>query len=551
MEMFKLYASTAIVTVQAFANPNPWGQSVSPNELPDAVAAAGATQDEGFAKRSSDSEAMLPYWNLTDDIVIGQDAIKARGEQYLPKFPLEVQSDYDFRLKLGKFTNVYRDIVEALAAKPFEEEVSLVKGDDDASIPPDIETFIEDVDGSGNNLTVFAAQTFFNGINSAVDWIFVDYANTQNASIKTRADEKAAGIRPHWSHVLGRNVLDAKSQIINGVEQWSYIKIWEPGEPNHIRVMERVVSGAQYAVYEERLDAITQKKIYVLIENGPISIGVIPMTPFMTGRRDGKRYFFYPAMRDAADLQIELYQSESDLKFAKKLTAYPMLAGNGVKPERDSAGKPLPIGIGPGRVVYAPPDGNRSHGEFVFIEPNATSLNFLSGDIKDTISNLRELGRQPLTAQSGNLTVITTAVAAGKAKSAVSAWALNLKNCLENALVLTCMWMGIGTADYEPEVNVYTEFDQFADTQQDLTAITAARAAGDISRETMWSEWKRRRVLSPEFDADAEKKRLLEEMPGDEELDANGMPVKRDPLTGKVIPMVAPVKKPVVVPGAK
>jgi len=88
-----------------------------------------------------------------------------------------------------------------------------------------------------------------------------------------------------------------------------------------------------------------------------------------------------------------------------------------------------------------------------------------------------------------------------------------LKDALENALLITCKWMNIV---YEPEVEVYHDFDNFAEGNADLEQLRKARDAGDLSQETYWKELKRRRVLSSEFECGDERERLLTEVPGDE-----------------------------------
>lgn len=459
---------------------------------------------EELDKRSDDSNYMLPYWDLTDTLVEGLDAIKAGKETYLPKFSDESKDDYAVRLSLATMTNIYRDVVESLASKPFEQEITLV-GD---AVPSEFTEFAENVDGSGNNLSVFSAMAFFNGINSAVSWIYVDYPSVEPGSIRTVADAKAAGVRPFWSHVLARNVLEVRSQLVNGTEVISYVRLLEGKK---VRIMERDATGARWSLNVKVEN--TGKIEWIIESEGTFSIGVIPLVPFITGRRDGRSWRFYPAMRDAADLQRLLYRQESGLEFTKTMAAYPMLAGNGVRPVMQEDGKtPKRLAIGPARVLYAPPDGNGNNGSWEFIEPSGSTLTFLAGDIKSTQQNLRELGRQPLTAQSGNLTVITTAVAAGKAKSAVAAWAYSLKDTLENAFKITAMWLG---QTYEPEVDVYTDFDNFSDNGADLEQLGKARERGDMSQETYWFELKRRRVLSSDFDANKERERLLLELPGD------------------------------------
>jgi len=514
-----MHIRARLLTSTAFANPGAVAIA-NHNKTPDtgplraAVEAMEQTivEADEIMKRAPDMAAMLPYWDMTDDIVEGYDAVKAAGQKYLPKFVNEEKDDYDLRLELTKFTNVYRDIVESLAAKPFEEEVTFIKTDT-KTVPVELEEFAENVDGAGNNMTVFASLTMFNGVNSAIDWIFVDYPTVDRERVRTKADQKQAGIRPFWSHVLGRNILEAKDKVINGKRVLSYIRIYEPGvtELDRVRVFER---GDNNVVTWELFEKIENKKQFRLIDGGTLSIPVIPLVPFITGRRDGANFKIFPAMRDAADLQIKLYQSESALEYISNLAGYPMLAANGMRPEMEADGKtPKKLTRGPSRVLWGVPDGNGNSGSWAYVEPSSQSMTFLQSKNEDTKQDLRELGRQPLTANSGNLTVITTAYAAGKSKSAVSAWALGLKDTLENAYLITAMYIGI--KDYEPEINVYTEFDNFTEGNSDIEALNAARANGDLSQETYWRELKRRKVLSPEFDMEKERERLLSEVPAD------------------------------------
>ena len=124
-----------------------------------------------------------------------------------------------------------------------------------------------------------------------------------------------------------------------------------------------------------------------------------------------------------------------------------MSATYGANPPRGADGKPSKLRTGPNTVVYCVEKTNGDGGTWQYVEPQANSLEFLQKNIDKTKNDLRELGRQPLTALSTQLTTVTTSIAAGKARSAVTAWAYALKDALENALSITMQWMGI---DYEP-----------------------------------------------------------------------------------------------------
>lgn len=466
---------------------------------------------KNLLKRSPDIETMVPYWDKVSNILDGKEAIKAGGVKYLPKFPDEEVSDYEFRLTVAKFTNIYRDVTEGLATKPFQTEIGLLGGD---KRPQELKDFAEDVDGFGSNLTTFAALTFFNAINYGIDWIFVDYPTVQNPDSVTIAEAKQRNLKPFWVHILGKNVLEVQTRMQGSKQIITYFRCQEPGygdEPMHVREFVETEDGVIWTLYVKTKNEMNEDE-FIAIEEGKLSIDFIPIVPFITGRRDGKSFKIYPPMADAADLQITLYQNESALEYIKVLACYPMLATDGTKVPKGSDGKPLKLRTGPNTVMYGVGKDNGDGGTWQYVEPQANSLEFLQKNIDKTKNDLRELGRQPLTALSTQLTTVTTSIAAGKAKSAVTAWAYGLKDALENALLITMKWMGI---DYQPQVEVYTGFDNVTDDGSDVEELGKARERGDISLESYWDELKRRKILSPEFDVEVERKRLLDDIPAE------------------------------------
>ncbi len=494
--------------------------------------------DTDHMATSADYQAMQGYWTKVAAIRGGVDAMRKAGKTFLPQFPNESDPNYAYRLENSKFTDIYSDIVENLASKPFSKEVALAND----AVPEPIKVITEDVDGGGNHLHVFADSVFFNGIHNAIDWILVDYPTVPQGA--TLADEKRMGARPYWVRIPAADMLWVESKVIKGKEEFTYAKIYEPitqrdsaGKEKRIdrvRILTRdELEGGQYgpARYEIWEKGTQSNAGWSLIEKGAISIGVIALVPFFTGRREGTTWRIRPPMRNVAELQVEHYQQETNLKSAKELTAFPMLAGNGVEPPVDEEGKPVMAPIGPSVVLYAPPsqDGARS-GQWQFIEPSATSLKFLSEEVDKTEAQMRELGRQPLTAGTSGITQVAAAFASQKSASAVQAWAFMLKDCLERAYVFTAMWLSV---KLEPTVYVNTDFAvELGDDKAPDTLLTM-NERGTLSTQTLWQEMKRRSILSPEFDGEEEERRLIEELPGDDtedDLNASMTPPTPDPV---------------------
>ncbi len=533
-------------------------------------------------KPSGDYDAQRPYWDMVDAILGGAETMRhavgyggstpgpttpvssiaqlTRGgsitgpeSPYLPRFRNETEYDYDCRRKHAPFTNIYSDISGNLASKPFAKTLTLEEGTAD-----DLMTLAEDIDGQGNSLHVFARETFKKALDYAVDWILVDYTKVPPGA--TLADERTMGARPYWVHIPADRLLAVYSAFIAGEEIIYHARIYEPTTQvvgydevmvQRVRVLERepIIDAEGKTTgygpaYWELWEAIRNDKgedVWNLTGEGEITIGIIPLVPFIAGKRQGTCWRVEPPLRDIAYMQVEEFQQESNLKTIKEQTAFPMLTGNGVTPPTDASGALIAVPVGPRAVLFAPPGGDGAHGEWSYIEPSASSLTFLQADLEKHRNEMRTLGMQPMA--SANLTVVTTANLSMKASSAVQAWAIGLKDCLEQAWIITCKWM---LRDDEVVVLVHTDFAIELNEGQDVTALLSAQKQGILSTRTVQDELKRRGVLSDDFDPEEEDKLLAEQ---DEALQPEmmidpktGMPIAPKPpgAAGNVVPLRKP-----------
>lgn len=485
---------------------------------------------------SSDYVSMRPYWDKVEAILGGVDAMIKAGETYLPKFPGETSDMYDLRLASAVLTNVYKDVTENIAQKPFSKKVRFAEG----KVSREVEELGEDIDGRGNNLHVFLSQTFWYGINNAVDWIFVDkMPMRENASV---AEERLAGARPYWVRVPAKRMIAVYSAMIEGREQFIHVRMHEPevvrsdsfGETfvNRVRILERPYDEvtkkygpAVWQVWEEKREVsangtVTDKTIWTKVGEGKIAIGVIAVVPFVTGRRHGTSWVFDPPMRECLNAQVDHYHQENGKKDARVMTAYPMLSAVGVSESKDErTGQPKRVPVGPRSVLFAPMVDGKAGG-WSWIEPQATSLAWLSSELKDKEAQIRELGRQPLTAQSGNLTVITAGVAAAKGNSAVQAWSWALKDAAEQAFIYTSMYLNQGEG--KTEVVIHTDFPVEGTADKAPDVILKLRELGELSREAMFNELMRFNLISPDYDPEADAELIAEEEPDPTEEDVAG-----------------------------
>jgi hypothetical protein len=487
-----------------------------------------AGQEKNQGTPSSAYEAMRDDWSLIDDIMAGARRIRSCGEKYLPKFEEETHEEYKRRVATAPWRAEFADALRNLASKPFDHEVSLADGASQS-----IKDIAEDVDARGSNLTAFAREIFKGGIQRGMHAILVDFPEMDPQA--TRADERRAGARPYWVPVAATDILALYTGMVDGEEAVTHLRLRENsverdgyGEKTVERVRE--FNAAPGTIPEwvlwRKVKRSDGKEGWDEESRGFIKRGektTIPLALFWTGERKGEQQV-QPPLIDLAHMQIELYQSMSRKEEILTFAGSPMLKGKGFKKPEEGT-----VSVGPKCVVFAPPGENGAETDFDFIQPAAANIKEIREDIEGIIADMKRLGMQPLTPKSGNITATTTSVEAAKAHSAVEAWALGLKDVLEQAFVFTEEWLN---EDTNVEVVVDTDFAVEPFAQAPLDALDKARQRKDISRGTYWSGLKRFGVLPQDHDADAEEEAIASEG------EAPVPEVSIDPITGQ--PIVPP-----------
>lgn len=453
------------------------------------------------ASPSTAYAAMATEWETIDDILAGPATIRSKTIRYLPQYDAEAeQGGYERRVKSAPWLPEFADILNTLSSKPFSKEVALT-----GSVSGPIKALAEDIDARGNNLTAFARSVFRRGIAKGLHAILVDYPSMRSAM--TLADEKAAGARPYWISVRAEDIVALYTDFVGGREIVTHVRIKECvterqgfSEATIERV--RILEPGRWELWQK---GEGQSGEWSKIGEGLMSLPLVPLALFWTGEREGPQ-FVRPPLAALADKQIELYRALSRKEEILTYAGSPMLCAQGIAAPK--AGDKL--SIGPKRVLFAPPGADGKQTGWSYVQPDPDNLKEIREDVAQTVDDMRRLGMQPLTQKSGDVTATASSIEGAKAHSVVEAWALGLKDVIEQALVFTAQWLG---EKQFAEVDINTDFSVEPYAQAPLDALVKARMAGEISRETFWGGLRRFDVLSPDFDPEAEEGRLEDEGP--------------------------------------
>jgi hypothetical protein len=452
-------------------------------------------------------EAMLPKWRLIEALLGGTRAMRAASDEYLPKHEYEGKQTYEERRDRATLLNYTRFTLNTLTGKAFREPPQL---SEDAA--EELKNFVEDVDGSGTGLAVFARRWFKAGLAKAMCHVLVDFSRpeeTDEDRPRTKQDDEREGVRPFWMLVAPENLIFAHADLIDGREVYTHVRIRETavemdGYAEVVRERIRVIEPGRFELFEMEETKKGQRPKWVKIDDGETGVDFVPLVTFYTDREDTCEGT--PPLEDLAHLNVSHFQSTSDQRAILTVSRFAMLAVAGAPATDEETDEPLVVG--PKRWLSTPD----AQGKFYYVEPQGSGIEQGWKDLSELEEQMSMYGAEFLKKRPGSVTATGRAIDSSEAISPLQAMGVDFKDALELALSYTLAWLGrndAGADNYAVTFEVDVDVD--ASDGKELDTLDKARTRRDISRETYLKELKRRGVLDDDFDADDDKDALSDE----------------------------------------
>jgi len=465
-------------------------------------------REDDVSNTSSAYDTMKPRWELIDTLLGGTEAMRAAGEKYLPRYSAEAPEVYNSRLAKATLLNRTEQTLGSLVGTVFEDEVTL-----DEDVPAQVRDFEEDVDSLGSDLTTFAHRWFRTAMAKAYAGVMVEIpppAQKADGTPQTLADDAAQGRRPYWCLLKPESIIAMYTEVVDGTERITHIRLLEEtiervGFSEALVRRIRVLEPGTWALYKGEPAQANQKQKFVLEDAGNTGLDFVPVVVYYT-QRDGVG-LGKPPLTDLAYLNVEHWQSKSDQRNCLSVARFPILAGSGVEVGGGEDGPDQEVAIGPNRwLTTSSPDG-----KWYYVEHTGAALNAGQTDLDKLEEQMASFGAQFLAKKPGGQTATARALDSAEAMSDLEAMALLFKDALETLLEYTALVGKYGTDG--GTVTMRTQFDQLVTNPEDLKALQEARRGKDISRIALLDEYKRRGILSAEYDAEEDQGLIDEEAP--------------------------------------
>ncbi|WP_242031532.1 DUF4055 domain-containing protein [Pseudomonas fluorescens] len=412
------------------------------------------------------------------------------GKKFLPQWPKEESDIYQARLNASTLLPALSETVQNMTGRVFADPIKFTE-----DVPKPIQEMAEDFDLQGNNLQVWAQSLFSIGLSHAICHVLVDYP--QADGLKTKADEKSAGVRPYAVIIKPGQVLGWRSANKGGEQvltQFRYMESVEvdDGEFGTKSVPQiRVLVPGAWATYVE-VDDGNGKKTWQKNAEGLTSLDVIPLTTFYT-----KRTGFMtatPPLLELANMNIKHWQSQSDQDNILHVARVPMLAVIGLD-EGDS------ITVGAGAATRLPKDCDMK-----WVEHTGKSIEAGRQSLMDLVDDMRLAGAKLLQKEKQTLKTATQAEdEAAQELSPLQTMAGQFEDALDQILQYFALWMKLPEGGH---VQVNGNFDIDFSPEMTMPFLLNMNINGVLSDQSLFAEVQRRGMLSEDLDWEEELEKI-------------------------------------------
>lgn len=415
--------------------------------------------------------AQEPHWILIEDLMSGTYGMRKKHRRYLPQEPREQDESYDNRLARSVCPPYFQRLERMLAGMLTRKPVRLE--DTDSSIMEQL----FDVDMQGNDLNVFVYETVRK---------LVRYGH-----VGTLVDAPKDGGRPYWCTYTPRQILGWRTEAKDGQQVLSMLRLSEtvtiPDGEYGEKVVEqvRLLTPGAYELHQKGDDGE-----FRITEEGTTSLSEIPFSVAYSSRAGYLES--RPPLEDIAELNLKMYQIQSDLDNILHISCIPMLAFFGFPSAAEE------VSAGPGEAIAFPSEGRAE-----YIEPRGTSFDYQFRRIEQIAAQINELGLSAVLGQKLSAeTAEAKRIDRSQGDSTMQVIAQNTQDMIDNCLQYHAQYLGKSVAAGSSYVN--RDFIGARLEPSEITALLQLYTAGTITQETLLRQLNEGEVLGDNFDLDEE-----------------------------------------------
>ena len=423
-----------------------------------------------------------PRWRLIEQLALGTLGMQTAGKRFLPQEPAEDDESYKARLDRSVCPPYFLRLEQMLAGMLTRKPVRL------DNVPDIIQQHLYDVDLNGSDLNVYLQELARKVIRYGHVGVLVDFPRGDEGDNTPVTDFS----RPYWVSYTPRDILGWRTDIVNGTQQLTQLRLHERvtvpyGEFGEELVSQvRVLEPGRFRLYRKQA---SRNRDWDLIAEGDTTLTEIPFAVAYANRTGTLEST--PPLEEVAWLNLKAYRCESDQSNLLHVAATPRYNLFGVPAEIDQ------IEAGPNSATALPADARAE-----FAEPVGTSYAARFNEIDRIEKQIAELGLAAVLGQNmTNQAAAAKAIDRSQGDAALQSVAIGLQNLIDSCLRYHAGFLNLPTYGSS---NVNRDFVSQRLDPAEVSMLLQLRLNGEITQQTLLERLAEGEWMTSDFSVDME-----------------------------------------------
>lgn len=450
-------------------------------------------QERAITSKHSDYMSYEDQWTKIRDVIEGQEAVKDKGQKYLPKLGGQDGSQYDAYKKRALFFNMTGRTLDGYQGMIFRKPPTMEVPDELEEIQDNISLENETIKGFGKRLVRETIATGRPGI-------LVDFPRVDPESSTTEAEARRNGEFPYLTLYETEEIRNWYVDRENGDTKLKSLILHEDLENQEgyfggdtmeqYRLLEINDEGIYVQHIWRRSVSDDDKDGWHKVEEVVPRMGGDPLEEipfFFSGINNTTSRLPKPPLIDLANVNLSHYRSQADLEHGAHFTALPSITVTGADPDE------LAITVGPESANIL----ENEDASVEMLEYTGKGLEQLQDVINSKEEMMSDLGaRLVMNEENAQDAEGTVRLKQSGENSVIANIADTAGMSYTEALKFAARWIS-GGSNEEPEVNVSFNKDllPFPMDHNMLKALMQMHQQNKITWETLINNLKRGEIV--------------------------------------------------------
>ncbi len=423
--------------------------------------------------RHREYTAMSPIWQRCRDARMGEDAVKAKGETYLPKLGGQTETQYNAYKLRSRFFNAFNKTITGHVGLATRKPILI-------EYPDSLEPIIKNVDRKGSDVTGYLKSVLGELLEVGRTITLIDYTKLDIQA--TMADTGDA--RPYWIQYKVEDFLDWEYK--DGVLVYGVLREVRDDQDRHaeLKYQYRVCKLVEGVYIQELFNEDSNEPIETITPK--VANNNLNFVPIVVHQVNYDACVDLPPLLDLVNLCMSYYRLKADHAHALHYAALPTPYIIGIN--SDSPGAPKTIG--PHQIWYiTSPDASVGMLEFT-----GAGVEAIEKELDKIEDQMAIVGARILLPEVSENTATASTLRSISETSDLSSVVIILERQASMMLEFTAIWAG---AAGESGLNWSKHFiPKEMDASMVLALVTAWQSEG-FDRETLVENFKRAEIVDP------------------------------------------------------